>query len=34
MGKASELFKNPFEGLSNYESIQAKCGEIASVLQK
>ena len=32
MGKVFELFKNPFEGLSNYESIQDKCAEIAREL--
>ena len=32
MEKVFELFKNPFEGLSNYESIQAKCAEIAREL--
>ena len=32
MGKDFELFKNPFEGLSNYESIQYKCAEIAREL--
>ena len=32
MGKVFELFKNPFKGLSNYESIQDKCAEIAREL--
>ena len=32
MGKVFELLKNPFEGLSNYESIQDKCAEIAREL--
>ena len=32
MEKVFELFKNPFEGLSNYESIQVKCAEIAREL--
>ena len=32
MEKIIELLKNPFEGLSNYESIQAKCAEIAREL--
>ena len=27
-----DLFKNPFDGLSNYESIQVKCAEIAREL--
>ena len=32
MAKEFELLKNPFDGLSNYESIKVKCAEIAREL--
>ena len=32
MKKELDLLKNPFDGISNYESFKVKCGEIASEL--